>query len=115
MKLKHLFIVSLILLSILTLSAVSASDNITYDAIPTEDNSTEPIANEEDISEEYGPIGVDFEENLEILPTPNQTIRIYGVEETTGNFTLSIDGKQNPRLQCLVRLTPQAGHPYYRM
>lgn len=105
MKLKHLFIISLILLSILTLSSVSASDNITYDATPTEDNTSEPIESDENIPEEYEPIGIDVEENLEILPTPNQTILIYGVEETTGNFTLSIDGEKQD-IQVKTRYLP---------
>jgi hypothetical protein len=39
---------------------------------------------------------IEVEENIEILPTKNQRINIEGIEHTTGNFSLSIDGeKQN--------------------
>ena len=91
---KKIFIISLLLM-ILAMGAVSASENITDEAILTTDDTIELDTNDKDIEENYT-WNIAVEENIEILPAPNQSIDVYGVGYTTGNFSLSIDGeKQN--------------------
>ena len=91
---KKIFIISLLLM-ILAMGAASASENITDDAILTTDDTIELDTNDKDIEENYT-WNIAVEENIEILPAPNQSIDVYGVGYTTGNFSLSIDGeKQN--------------------
>ena len=90
MKLDKILIGFLLL--ILAVGAVSASDNITDDTPPVDDSSVEFNTSDE----EYLKIDISVDENIEILPTKNQRINIEGIEHTTGNFSLSIDGeKQN--------------------
>ena len=89
---KKILLISAILL-ILSIGFVSASDNITDDS-PVVDNSTSELnASDETVEEDYS-WNIEVEENIEILPTKNQRINIYGVEETSGNFSLFIDGEK---------------------
>ena len=81
-----------ILILFLTIGVVCANENITNDSPVVNDSIIELNTSDEKV-EENQPIGIEVEENIEILPTPHQTMDIYGIEYTTGNFSLSIDGE----------------------
>ena len=95
MKIKTVIVKKILIISIMliifSIGAVSASDNTTHDSIIA-DNSTVTL-DENNISNiETNPNwSLSVEEDIELLPAPNQAIEIRNIGYTTGNISFSVD------------------------
>ena len=104
---KKIFIIGLLLM-ILAMGAASASENITDDAILTTDDTIELDTNDKDIEENYT-WNIAVEENIEILPAPNQSIDVYGVGYTTGKIEVyKLD--ENKKFELISELKKNQKH-----